>query len=161
MVTVREMTMKEWQLLRDTRLEALQDAPDAFGSTYDEETVLAEEDWQHTISRGGTFLAYISGAEETEPAGVVCGLQERPGTVELTHMWVRPQTRGDGVGEALVAAVVDWAIARNAASVHLWVFETNVYARTLYERCGFSLTNESQPLPTKPGFIEIGMVYPL
>ena len=61
-------------------------------------------------------------------------------TVELVSMWVRPQARGDGVGEALIAAVIEWAGTRNAKSVHLWVIETNRYARTLYERCGFSPT---------------------
>jgi ribosomal protein S18 acetylase RimI-like enzyme len=161
MVTVRETTMEEWESLRNIRLKALQDAPDAFGSTYDEQAVLKEADWRHTVSRGGTFLAYVPEDDETEPAGVVCGLQEQPGTVELTHMWVRPEARGDGVGEALVAAVVRWASARNAASVHLWVFETNEYARKLYERCGFSPTEERQPLPANPKFTEIGMAYPL
>jgi GNAT superfamily N-acetyltransferase len=161
MVTVRETTMEEWKVLRDIRLKALRDAPDAFGSTYQEQAVLADADWRRTISRGGTFLAYIPGVSETEPAGVVYGLHERPGTVELAHMWVRPEARGDGVGEALVAAVVSWASARDAVSVHLWVFETNKYARKLYERCGFSPTEERQPLPTNPKFTEIGMAYPL
>jgi GNAT superfamily N-acetyltransferase len=159
MVTVRETITEEWQVLRDIRLDALRDAPDAFGSTYEEQAVLAEADWRRTIARGGMFLAYIP--EMTEPAGLVCGYQETPGTVELMSLWVRPQARGDGVGEALVAAVVDWASVKNAASVHLWVFDTNDYAHTLYERCGFRLTGERQPLPANPHFTEIGMTHPL
>lgn len=161
MVTVRETMMEEWQVLRDIRLEALQDAPGAFGSTYEEQAALGEAEWRRTIAQGGMFLAYVPEVSETEPAGLVCGYQERPGTVELMSLWVRPQARGNGVGEALVAAVVDWAGARKAASVHLWVFDTNEYARLLYERCGFRLTDECQPLPTNPEFTEIGMAYPL
>ena len=34
MVLVRETVSGEWQALRDIRLEALRDAPAAFGSTY-------------------------------------------------------------------------------------------------------------------------------
>ena len=56
-------------------------------------------------------------------------------------MYVRPRARGRGLGEALMAAVVGWAAGRRAASVHLWVTETNAPARLLYERCG-SLTGE-------------------
>src|SRR5579872_5856529 len=112
MVTVRETAMEEWQILRDIRLEALRDAPEAFGSTHDEQAALEEADWRRAISLGGTFLAYVTEANRAKPAGTVCGLHEKPGTVELVSMWVRPQARGDGIGEALVTAVVDWASAR-------------------------------------------------
>jgi GNAT superfamily N-acetyltransferase len=76
-------------------------------------------------------------------------------------MYVRPRARGRGVGEALVASVIEWAGARDAASVHLWVTEANRPARLLYERCGFTLTGERQPLPSRPGLDEIGMTFPL
>ena len=72
-------------------------------------------------------------------------------------MFVRPRARGRGVGEALIAAVLDWARARNATSVHLWVTEINKPARLLYERCGFSPTGERQPLPSNPALDEVAM----
>jgi hypothetical protein len=45
--------------------------------------------------------------------------------------------------------------------VHLWVTETNSHARTLYERCGFTLTGERQPLPFDPSLGEVAMAHPL
>jgi len=75
--------------------------------------------------------------------------------------WQAPRARGRGLGEALIGTVIDWAGARNAASVHLWVTETNKPARLLYERCGFSPTGERQPLPSNPVLGEIGMARPL
>jgi len=157
MVVVREATMKEWQVLRDTQLAALRDAPDAFLSTYAEQAVSVEADWQRRISRGGTFFAYVPEVDGTESAGLVGGLQEKPATVELVSLWVRPQARGLGVGDSLVAAVINWAKARSATSVHLWVIETNKHAWMLYERCGFSPTGERQPLPSNPSLREVGM----
>jgi GNAT superfamily N-acetyltransferase len=161
MVLVRETVMDDWQGLRDIRLMALQDAPEAFGSTYAEQAVLGEADWRQRIARGGTFLAYVPEVNASEPAGLVGGYAASHDTVELISMFVRPQARGRGVGEALVAAVIDWARARNATSVHLWVTETNKHARLLYERCGFSLTDERQPLPSNPDLGEVGMTRPL
>ena len=76
-------------------------------------------------------------------------------------MYVRPRARGRGVGEALVAVVIGWAGARDAAGLHLWVTETNAHARELYERCGFTLTGERKPLPSHPDLGEIGMTFPL
>src|SRR5712664_1746930 len=142
MVLVRKATIEEWQVLRDIRLTALQDAPDVFGTTHAEQAAFKEADWRRRISRGGTFFAYISEVNGTEPSGLVGVFQETPGAVELVSLWVRPHARGLGVGEALVTAAIDWAKARSATSVHLWLTETNKHARVLYKRCGFLPTGE-------------------
>ena len=155
MVVVRETVAGDWQALRDIRLEALRTAPDAFGSTYEGEASRGEEHWHNRIARGGTFLAYLPGAPD--PAGLIGGYPEDPQTVELVSMYVRPSARGRDVGEALVATVIDWAAARQAKIVHLWVTETNSRARALYERCGFTLTGEQQPLPSDPSIGEVAM----
>ncbi len=161
MVLVREVTAGDWEALRGIRLEALRDAPEAFGSTFEREVVFAEADWQRRIARGGNFLGYLPEASATEPAGLIGGFQADPATVELVSMYVRPRARGRGVGEALIATVIDWAEARNATTVHLWVTETNKPARLLYERCGFVLTGERQPLPSNPVLGEVAMARPL
>ena len=161
MVVVRAATMEEWQVLRDIRLDALRDAPNAFGSTYAEQAASIETDWRRRISRGGTFFAYSPEVDGNKPAGLVGAFQEKPVTVELVSLWVRPQARGLGVGEALVDAVIKWARARNAASVHLWFTEMNFHARMLYERCGFTPTGERQPLPSNASLREVGMARPL
>ena len=88
------------------------------------------------------------------------GYLAAPDTAELVGMYVRPQARGRGVGEALIDAVIDWARDRDTATVHLWVTETNKPARMLYERCGFTVTGERQPLPSSPALGEIGMQRP-
>jgi ribosomal protein S18 acetylase RimI-like enzyme len=120
-------------------------------------------DWRRRISRGGTFFAHVPEVCGTAPAGIAGAFQEKnkPATVELVSLWVRPKVRGLGVGEALVGAVIKLARARNAAAVHLWLTEMNKHARSLYERCGFSSTGERQPLPSNPNVDEVGMILPL
>ena len=172
MVGVRETVPGDWQALRDIRLEALRDAPSAFASSYAGEAAHGEEHWRGRSSGGGMFLAYLtevsqasasqaSAIQAREPAGLAGGYQVDPVTVELVSMYVRPRGRGRGVGEALVAAVIGWAAARRATSVHLWVTETNAPARALYQRCGFALTGERQPLPSDPALSEVAMARPL
>ena len=114
MVLVRETVTGDWQALRDIRLEALRDAPAAFGSTYEREALPGEAHWRDRISRGGTFLAYLPDLSASEPAGLIGGYQEDPVTVELVSMYVRPSARGRGVGEALVATVIGWATRKAA-----------------------------------------------
>jgi GNAT superfamily N-acetyltransferase len=160
MTEIREAGADDWQAMRDVRLAALRDAPQAFASTYEREVAFTEADWQRRIAGGGSFLAYAPELG-TAPAGIAGGFEIAPGTIELVSMWVSPQARGHGIGQALVQAVVGWARARGATRVHLWVTEKNGHARLLYERCGFQATAERQPLPSDPEVTEIGMARPL
>ena len=159
MVLVRETVGDDWQALRDIRLEALRDAPEAFGSSYEREALGSDAHWHDRIARGGTFLVFIP--EASAPAGLAGGYREDPDIMELVSMYVRPQARGRGVGEALVAAVARWAEANGAKSLHLWVTETNAPARLLYQRLGFVPTGERQPLPSNPALGEIALTLPL
>jgi len=157
MVLVRATTITDWQALREIRLQALRDAPYAFSSTHAGEAAFADDEWHRRAARDGSFLAFLP---EVSPAGLGGGYLAAPDTVELISMFVRPQARGRGVGEAIIEAVAGWAIRQGAATVHLWVTETNKPARMLYERCGFTVTGERQPLPSNPALGEIGMQRP-
>jgi GNAT superfamily N-acetyltransferase len=154
MVLVRQTMIADWPALRDIRLLALQDAPDAFASTYAREAAFGAADWQQRATRDGSFIAFLP---EVGPAGLAAGNLAAPGVAELVGMFVRPPARGRGVGEALVDAVTGWAREKDASTVHLWVTESNKHARRLYERCGFTATSERQPLPSNPALGEIGM----
>ncbi len=156
MVLVREITADDWELMRDVRLSALAEAPSAFGSTYARELAFTEERWRGRISeRSVTFLAHDDPAAAA-PAGLA-GVYVEDGTADLVSMWVRPSSRGRHVGEALVEAAARWAAARGFAALFLWVTASNAAARRLYERCGFTATGESQPLPSDPSLPEIRM----
>ncbi len=157
MVLVRETVTADWQAWRDIRLLALRDAPDAFSSTYAEQIRLGADHWRQRVAGCGLFLDWTPEVSRAEPAGMAGGYQAAPGTVELISMFVRPQARGRGVGEVLIDAVIGWARERDATSVHLWVTETNKHGRLLYERRGFSVTAERQPLPSNPALGEVGM----
>ena len=64
------------------------------------------------------------------------------GTAALTSLWVEPGSRGQGVGDGLVIAVVEWAKAAGFSQVLLWVTEANSHAEALYERNGFIRTGD-------------------
>ena len=155
MVVVREVTPDDWETLRDVRLAALREAPQAFGSSYAREAPFTEEQWRGRINdRSATFFAYLP--ENPEPAGLA-GVYVEDGVADVVSMWVRPSARGNRVGEALIGATTDWAKTRDHDSLLLWVTESNTPARRLYDRCGFTLTGESQPLPSDPAIPEIRM----
>src|ERR1035438_9141980 len=90
MVLVRETAMDDWQVIRDVRLAALRDAPDAFGSTYAREEAFEEADWRSRIASGGNFLAYIPEVSASEPAGLIAAGAgwARARNATSVHLWV-------------------------------------------------------------------------
>jgi len=155
MVSVRAVGAGDWELVRDVRLAALRDAPDAFASTYEREAAYTEEQWRGWFSdRFAMFLADLP--DRGEPAGLT-GVFDRDHGAALVSMWVRPDARGRGVGEALVNAAAGWGRARGHDTMYLWVAEANEPARRLYERYGFTPTGERQPMPSHPDVAEIRM----
>jgi len=159
MVVVREVSPDDWKVLREVRLAALREAPQAFGSTYAREAPFTEEQWRGRINaRSVTFFARLP--QSPEPAGLA-GIYVEDGVPDLVSMWVRPSARGNRVGEALITAAADWVKSRDHDAVFLWVTEPNAPARTLYERCGFTPTGDRQPLPSNQELTEIRMRRPL
>ncbi|GAB89900.1 GNAT family N-acetyltransferase [Gordonia rhizosphera] len=59
-----------------------------------------------------------------------------PGVVTF-GMFVAPECRRQGIGAALVGAVIDWARGRGAHKVILEVWPHNTAAIELYTSCGF------------------------
>lgn len=159
MIEIRRAVEADWQQSRAIRLQALQQAPMAFASTYEREIAFPEGIWRQRINESAQFLAVDDGAV----IGTATGFVEagRPRSVILVAMFVSPPTRGRGVGEQLVRAVVDQARADGAAEVRLHVVETNLHAARLYARCGFVRTGATMALPHQPALTEHEMALPL
>lgn len=140
--------LTDWRLLRRLRLAALAEAPHAFGSTLAAEQRLDDDAWRDRLAGRAWFVASKAG----RPAGIaaVIAADDRPADRELVSLWVAPEARRAGAGQALVRAVVEHATAAGAAGVTLWVSDGNEPARRLYERLGFRPTGRRQPLPSDP-----------
>src|SRR6266404_4343892 len=78
LIEVRRVEADEWEALRDTRLRALADAPDAFGTTYTEALARPEQwwrDWAQSSADGpaqAMFLAW----DGDRPVGIVGAFRE-------------------------------------------------------------------------------------
>ncbi|GAA4537172.1 GNAT family N-acetyltransferase [Amycolatopsis samaneae] len=134
MLSLRVLTVEDWQAWREMRLAALRDAPEAFGAALADWTGPGDTElrWRRRLSGSFNVLASLDG----EPAGMASGMP-KDDVVELISMWVAPFARGRGVGDALVVAVVEWAREHGAERVTLRVAPANRYAAALYRRHGF------------------------
>ena len=137
--SIRRVGPDDWRLFRDVRLASLREAPYAFGSrlglTYE------ESDWRARLAAVAQFVAF----DGEQPIGTAGALTEGERT-DLVSMWVAPEARGTGVGDALVAAVIAEAQVRESNVVALCVSVGNDFAERLYARHGFERTGRTQPI---------------
>ncbi|KXG49669.1 Acyl-CoA N-acyltransferase [Penicillium griseofulvum] len=136
MIKLQNIGPDEWEIWKHQRLAALANAPYAFSSKLADWENASEQRWRDRLSICGGYQV-VASLEDTI-VGMAGGiLLDEPETAELVSMWVSPSARGRGVGDALVAAVEEWAYGSGATTIKLSVVEDNHSARKLYLRNGF------------------------
>jgi ribosomal protein S18 acetylase RimI-like enzyme len=151
MVTIERLAESDWAAFREIRLRSLLDAPDAYGSTYGEESASTERAWRDWAAgrwRGGTAAVFAGRAAAGAVVGTATGAayDAEESVAHVYAMWVAPDARGAGVGRALLDAVEGWARDGGRTRLVLAVTETNEGARRFYEACGYVDTGERHPL---------------
>ena len=160
MISIEPITALNAFLFKAVRLRALQDAPQAFGSTYAKESQLTDADWIERVERmnGESGAGFLAMDKDT-----ACGIagsfldQNDPIRAHLISMWTAPTHRQRGIGRSLVNEVLNWARGRNARILQLMVTGNNEPAICFYERLGFARTGRTEPYPNDPAVIEYEM----
>lgn len=131
----------DWEAWRQVRLQALAEAPDAFSSSLSEWEQADEARWRARL----TEVPYnVLARRQLLVVGMVSALPPTDGEASLVSMWVTPQARGQGVGDALVARILEWAAGLGALRVGLDVRVANDHAQRLYARHGFSVVGSAR-----------------
>jgi len=151
-VRLRRLDEEDWATYRRVRLEALREAPYAFGSTLAGERDRTEAEWRRAVTSRVRFVAESGSAVVGTASG---GDGESTGVAALTAMWVDPGFRRQGIGALLVQRVIDWARETGYSHLVLWVVDGNESAEKLYVRHGFRRTGAQEEV--RPGRLEYEM----
>lgn len=156
-VEIRRLHPGDAAAYRTLRLRGLKEHPDAFTSSYEEESAKPLAATERRIapdSADAVFGAFVGGAL----VGVV-GLAREPRAKNrhkavVFGMYVAPEHGGRGVGAALVRHVIGEASREpDLEQLVLTVTQTNDAARTLCERSGF------RSFGVEPRAIRVGDTY--
>lgn len=155
---VRRTESDEWRQLRALRLEALQDSPTAFGTTYADAAALTDEIWQRQATHdatSSTSAMFVATTEDGHWVGMAgsAPLETVPGTAHIHGVYVAPAHRGQPAGLAaqLIKAAIKWARDNTDASwLTLGVHEDNTRAQAFYRRIGFTATGKIVPYVLDP-----------
>ena len=108
-IEVRRVCADEWEALREVRLRALAEAPEAFETRFEDASLRPEQwwrEWAERSARGAGQAMFL--AWDGVPAGIGGILAER-GRFRVISIWVDPGRRGEGIGSALLEAAVGFA----------------------------------------------------
>ena len=154
MLATKLLSPPEREVLRGTRLTALQDSPDAFLADYDKEKEFGDREWRATeFDRGDWYVGLTEASPGTAPVSLL-GITREPTTPGhecfLEYLWVAPEHRRRGVASEMINQVLERLKRSGIRTVFLWVLDGNDRAVRLYERLGFVRCNVRQPLPDRP-----------
>ncbi|QKS72700.1 GNAT family N-acetyltransferase [Paenalkalicoccus suaedae] len=138
---IRQLTAKDATIYQSLRLEALQSAPEAFASSYEEEVDYSNELIEHRLTQQ---TSYTLGAFENDHLVGMVTLIFSPKRkiahrASIVGMYVDATARKKGVGDQLVKEIMVKANSLpQIESLHLSVTATNEPAKALYKRHGFT-----------------------
>ncbi len=112
----------------------------------DEQHVSAQEEYDEFEVSSSHFLAYVDGT----PAGTARWRRTSNG-VKLERFAVLPAYRGQGVGKALVRAVLDDVLSQQPEPIERIYLHAQLTAMPLYAGFGF--------VPVEPTFEEAGILH--
>lgn len=132
---ITKLSPNQRQAYKDIRLLALKSDPEAFGSSYEEEAGLTEQNWRERIN------AMWFAINDEEVAGLI-GLLAKEGLASkhigiIVSLWIKPEFRGQGLAKALLKTVQDKAKALGFRKLSLHVTTNQTPAIKLYENIGF------------------------
>ncbi len=161
-IVVHTLGEDEWERYRSVRLSALEESPEAFAASAEEEQGFDEDLWRSRMRRSQRLLAEAEG----EPVGVasVGQASQDERVAELFGLWVAPTARGTGVATRLVQAGADTARTQGRSHLAYWVGTDNGRAVAFASGFGFRPTDSRRPMRLKASEDaeeEIAMILPL
>lgn len=146
---IRQLTDNDWEIWKAFRLIALKNAPEAFGSSLEEEQALPDRQFQDWLKRNVVLGAFIDEQLIGSAGYFMLEFSKEQHRGILFGVNVMPEHRNKGIAQQLVQQVIDLA-KKVVIQLHLKVVSTNPSAIHAYEKCGFKYYG------TEPRSLKIG-----
>lgn len=146
---IRHLQEQDWALWKDIRLDALQSNPEAFGSSYEEESVWADETFKQNLLKSDIFGAFLNNKLVGVAGFRIYEPQKLRHRGMLFTIYVKAEHRNQGIADQLLITVIHHARSK-VLQLLCTVNTENQKAFKLYQKHGF------QVFGTEPRAIKIG-----
>lgn len=133
---IRQLFDADWNIWKEIRLEALANSPESFGSSYDEEALMSDTDFQNGLSKGYVLGAFV------DDLLVSCAGFYKLNSLKTKHrgvlwgMYTRLEYRGKGIATALIQTLIQHA-KTCVTQLHLTCVTSNFVAALFIKSKGF------------------------
>ncbi len=143
-VTIIKLPSEEWRRYKELRLEALQDSPTSFGTSYVEAAADPDGTWEEILekvqSSDGQWLRFAEANQKL--IGMVGAYKERSNKTRhranIIAVYVSPSMRGKGIARRLAETLIqDIGADPEIIAIDLDVTAGNHAAERLYTSLGF------------------------
>ena len=140
-IKIVKLPASKWKEYRKLRLEGLQKDPIAFGSSFEEEKMLSEEEWKRRCKN--TIFAV---SQDKVVGMIIYNFQQRKKLQHIANMYgayVSSAFRKQGVGRKLLeAALVEILKNKKIVKISLGVMKEQKAAIALYKKYGFKVVGD-------------------
>lgn len=146
-VEIIKLDPEEWEKYKVIRLEALQSDPIAFADIYDKAVAYKDSYWKSRLENPEQIWLFAK--VNSQIVGMIGALikgEDRPlGTAAIVGVYVSKDYRGKGISRRLMNQLFEEMRKTGfIEKVKLWVAETQVSARKLYEKTGFKYIGKDE-----------------
>lgn len=135
-LVVRRLCVKDVDVFRRMRLEALSHEPFSYASVFGDWANLSDRQWRQHLNQP-VFVAFLDGQSVGMMGLRLENARKMAHRAKLVSVYVRKCKRGSGVAANLLREVADHAQAHGILQLELAVNAENSEAIRFYERQGF------------------------
>jgi len=151
-MNIRPLIQKDWQAFKALRLDALLKYPEAFGSSFEEESQLSFEAFQSRFNSCDLVGAFVDNELVGCAGFFIYSSEKKSHRGCLFSIYTQSTHRNRGAADALIKSLIEHAKKR-VIQLHLTVVTTNHGAIRLYQKNGFTIYG------TEPRSLKIGDRY--
>ncbi|WP_088103530.1 GNAT family N-acetyltransferase [Halalkalibacter urbisdiaboli] len=154
---IRLLTVKDVEMFRRLRLQALHELPKAFAASYHEEKNESIAYFTSLLSKSIGYVGAFS--ERNQLIGILGIVQSHLAKMKhkasFTSFYVVPECRRIGVGNSLLHKAIEFAKLEGIEQIQLVVAKENIRAKRKYESLGFkTFAKEERALKVNGEYID-------
>lgn len=136
---INRLTADDFLIYKQIRLESLLQDHNAFGSTYEYDSIQADDYWKNALNSYHIF-AIFDGDKVIGCAGLDIDSMERfKHNSKLWGVYISKAYRGKGMASILIDAIIKYAREKNILQIYLSCMQANADAVEFYKRIGFEI----------------------
>ncbi len=145
-IEIISLKPEEWMQYKDLRLRALKEDPQAFGSTYEDNSKHPDKYWQQrledTINKNTQWLVFAN--LNGKLVGMAGGFAEKePDNAHVIAVYVIPEARGKGISKQLMKELIARITTnKSIKKITVDVNPEQEAAYNLYKNSGFTVTKK-------------------